>query len=168
MTCGAGAVALSDEGRIVGWEWQALPTLTNNEAEYAGLLLGIALARRLAAEETVFVLDSEIVVGQMAGRFEVHSATLRRWHWQACEAVRGLPAVRFCVVPREWNRLADGLACQAGIAWEWLKKEVDKETRRQGDMVTRWQEPALSLSKGDKWRLGKRTGNQMTRLIPDA
>jgi ribonuclease HI len=124
MTCGAGAVALSDEGQIVRWEWQGLPAMTNNEAEYAGLLLGLKLARRLAAEEAIFLLDSEIVIGQMTGRFAVNSATLRRWHWQACTAARRLPMVRFCVIPREWNRLADGLACQAGIPWEWLREQI--------------------------------------------
>jgi ribonuclease HI len=103
--------------------------MTNNEAEYAGLLLGIGLAHRLAAEEVVFLLDSEIVVGQMTGRFAVNSRSLHRWHWQACEALRALPHSRFCAIPREWNRLADGLACQAGISWSWLMRQVDREIR---------------------------------------
>jgi ribonuclease HI len=119
--CGAGAVARSDDGQIVGWEWQKLPTMTNNEAEYAGLLLGLALAQRLRAQETICVLDSAVVVGQMNGSFGIHSRVLRPWHWRACEAARALPAVRFCLIPREWNRLADGLACQAGIPWEPLR-----------------------------------------------
>ena len=130
-TCGAGAVALDADGRIVGWDWQPLPAMTNNEAEYAGLLLGIGLAGRLGAEETIFLLDSAIVVGQMTGRCSVNSRSLHRWYWQACAVVRSLPAVRFCAIPRELNRLADGLACQAGISWPWLRNEVDKEIRRQ-------------------------------------
>ncbi len=128
-TCGAGAVALDAEGRIVGWEWRPLPAMTNNEAEYAGLLLGIGLAERLSAEETIFLLDSAIVVGQMTGRCAVNSRSLHHWHWQACAAARALPAIRLVAIPREWNRVADGLACQAGISWAWLKAEVDKVTR---------------------------------------
>jgi len=124
ITCGAGAVALDAEGRIAGCDWRPLPAMTNNEAEYAGLLLGIGLAERLGAEETVFLLDSEIVVGQMTGRCAVNSRSLHRWYWQACAAVRSLPAVRFRAIPREWNRLADGLACQAGISWTWLQRQV--------------------------------------------
>jgi ribonuclease HI len=126
-TCGAGAVALDADGRIAGWEWRPLPAMTNNEAEYAGLLLGISLAARLRADETTFLLDSANVVGQMTGRFAVNSRSLHRWYWQACAAARSLPAVRFCAIPREWNRLADGLACQAGISWAWLRNEVDQE-----------------------------------------
>jgi len=129
LTCGAGAAALDADGRLVGSDWRPLPAMTNNEAEYAGLLLGIGLAQRLAAEETVFLLDSAIVVGQMTGRFAVNSRSLHRWHWQACEAIRALPHSRLCAIPREWNRLADGLACQAGISWNWLMRQVDQETR---------------------------------------
>ncbi len=76
LSCGAGAVALAANGTILGWDWRALPAVTNNEAEYAGLLLGIGLARRLHAEEAIFLLDSEIVVGQMTGRCAVNSRAL--------------------------------------------------------------------------------------------
>jgi ribonuclease HI len=127
QSCGAAAVALSADGRIAGWEWETLPPITNNEAEYAGLLLGLRLAQRLRATETVLLLDSEIVVGQMTGRFAVNSKALHRWHWQACEAARAVPSVRFCAIPREWNRAADGLACQAGISWRWLRAQVDAD-----------------------------------------
>jgi ribonuclease HI len=126
LSCGAGAVALAADGAIVGWDWRPLPPLTNNEAEYAGLLLGIGLAQRLHADEAIFLLDSEIVVGQMTGRCAVNSRSLHRWHWQACMAARRLPAVRYVVIPRAWNRLADGLAAQAGISWAWLKGEVER------------------------------------------
>lgn len=129
LACGAGSVAFDDDGRIVGWDWRPLPAMSNNEAEYAGLLLGIGLAERLKAEEVVFVLDSATVVGQMTGRCAVNSRRLHPWNWQACTALRQLRSVRFCVVPREWNRLADGLAAQAGISWAWLRGRVEEVKR---------------------------------------
>lgn len=119
--CGAAAIALDDEGRMLGMEWQHLPPLTNNEAEYAGLLLGLRIARELRAADVICVLDSEVVVGQMEGRFSVRSANLHRWHWRAQELMRELPRVRFLLIPREWNRLADGMACHAGIPWSELR-----------------------------------------------
>jgi|GEM_PF-1008756 len=115
--CGAAVVAYGADGALLGFEVQALPPMTNNEAEYAGLLLGIRLAVRLGCREPVFILDSEIVAGQMTGRCAVNSAGLRRWHWRAIEALRHLPSARFCTIPREWNRAADGLAAQAGLPW---------------------------------------------------
>lgn len=116
-TCAAAAIAYDDQGRMLDWSAQPLPTVTNNEAEYAGLLLGLALAQRWQATEARCVLDSEIVIGQMEGRFAVKSARLRHWHHQATLAVRALPLVRYVQIPREWNRLADGLAAQTALSW---------------------------------------------------
>ena len=122
----AAAIARREDGTIVDWAWNDLPNLTNNEAEYAGLLLGVELARGLQPSEAIFVLDSDVVVGQMQGRFAVNSASLRPWHQRACAAVRHLPAVRYYAVPRSWNRLADGLAGQAGIPWRALMRAIEQ------------------------------------------
>lgn len=127
LECAAAAVAHADDGSILDWAWQRLPKLTNNEAEYAGLLLGLALAQRLGAQEAICVLDSEIVIGQMEGRFAVKSARLRHWHRRACETVRELPVVRYVQIPRTWNRLADGLAAQAAILWPALLAVLEKQ-----------------------------------------
>jgi len=136
--CAAAAVAHGEDGGILDWAWQQLPVLTNNEAEYAGLLLGLALAQRLRVQEAICVLDSEIVIGQMEGRFAVKSTRLRHWHQQACNAARALPCVRYVQIPREWNRLADGLAAQAAFAWPALLAAVGKrEWGREAERVTR-------------------------------
>lgn len=125
MTCAAAAVARSEDGRILDLAWEELPNMTNNEAEYAGLLLGLKLAKRLHAQEAVCVLDSEVVVGQMEGRFAINSARLREWHWKACAAAREVPVVHYRLVPREWNRLADGLAGQASVPWNALQRVME-------------------------------------------
>lgn len=122
----AGAVARRGDGLIVDWAWRTLPAMTNNEAEYAGLLLGIDLARKHRARQATFVLDSEVVVYQMQGRYGVNSQVLRRLHTQACASVRDLPKVRFVWVPRGWNRLADGLTAQAGLNWSSLMQELSE------------------------------------------
>ena len=114
---GCGALVRSQQGDVLDWAWRSLPEMTNNEAEYAGLLLGIELARKRQPHETIFVMDSNIVVGQLCGRFAVHSRSLRRWHRQAEQGLAALGTVKFCAVPREWNPLADALARQAGIPW---------------------------------------------------
>lgn len=131
-TCAAAAIAYDDQGRLLDWAAQPLPTVTNNEAEYAGLLLGLALAQRLHATEARCVLDSEIVIGQMEGRFAVKSARLRHWHHQADLAVRALPLVRYVQIPREWNRLADGLAAQTALPWMALVKMLETGGRTAG------------------------------------
>jgi len=129
-TCAAAAVARRDDGELLDWAWQALPTMTNNEAEYAGLILGLNLARRLGAREVVCALDSDVVVGQMEGRYAVHSPRLRPWHWRACEAARGFQRAVYRHIPRRWNRLADGLATQAGIPWDALRGIVEEGKKK--------------------------------------
>lgn len=126
LACAAAALVRNEQGQIIRWSWQRLPDLTNNEAEYAGLHLGLELAHELRAPEVFMALDSEIVVGQMRGRFMVHSARLRPWYVAACEKARRIPQVRYCAIPREWNRLADGLACQAGIPWFDLRDRISR------------------------------------------
>lgn len=125
-TCSAAAIAFAPSGEILDWAWQQLSALTNNEAEYAGLILGLETAQRLHAQEAICILDSEVVVGQMEGRFRVHSRRLQRWHSAARKQERNLPSVRYCLVPREWNRLADGLVAQAGIPWPVLRTAIEE------------------------------------------
>lgn len=124
LVCSAAAVVRDGDGRILDLAWRELPELTNNEAEYAGLVLGLQLVKRLRVQEVICVLDSEVVVGQMEGRFAVNSARLRQWHWKAVEAARKLAVVRYRLAPREWNRLADGLAGQASVPWPALCKAL--------------------------------------------
>jgi len=121
----AAAVARDTHGRIIDWRWQRLGAVSNNEAEYAGLLLGLEIGVARAASELFCVMDSEVVVGQMRGYFGVNSATLRAWHWQACAAARHIPQVHYCLVPREWNRVADGLAAQAMMPWRDLALAIE-------------------------------------------
>lgn len=121
----AAAVARDRRGRIVDWRWQRLGAVSNNEAEYAGLLLGLEIGMAQGVTELFCVLDSEVVVGQMSGYFAVNSAPLRAWHWQACTAARRIAQVHYYLVPREWNRLADGLASQAMMPWRDLALAIE-------------------------------------------
>ena len=124
--CGCGSLVRSDDGRVVDWAWRSLPTVTSNEAEYAGLILGAELAQRRRAGLTIFVLDSQVVVGQMEGRFSIKSPALRRLHGKAQHAVRALPWVQFCLVPRAYNALADALAHEAGLPWGDLRSHLEQ------------------------------------------
>ncbi|MFN3982775.1 MAG: ribonuclease HI family protein [Caldilinea sp.] len=126
MGAGCGALVRRDDGAVVDWAWRALPMMTNNEAEYAGLLLGVELALRQRAQLTIFVLDSEVVVGQMTGRYAVQSAALRTWRRRVAKRLAALPAVEYRLAPRAWNSLADALARQAGLPWEAVRAYLEK------------------------------------------
>lgn len=110
---GAAAIAISTDGFFHGWLSRHLPRMTNNEAEYWGLLLGFELATQLRLKHVVVYSDSTTVVRQMQGRSLVQSKGLRVLHQRACAAARRFPAVAYQHVPRENNRLADALAVEA-------------------------------------------------------
>ena len=110
---GVAAVARSPEGYFLGWSSRQLPHMTNNEAEYQAALLGLELAAVLAAGEVEIVSDSEVMVNQMSGRSQVHSARLKQLHTQTCLVVRRFERVAFRHVRRKENQLADALATEA-------------------------------------------------------
>ncbi len=110
---GVGAILLDEQGQIVRWGNRKLERMTNNEAEYAGLMLALELAAPMKPQHLCVYLDSAVVVGQMNGECGVHAQSLRPWHRRACHAARRLRRVTYHHVPRLRNRLADALANEA-------------------------------------------------------
>ncbi|PWI06088.1 bifunctional RNase H/acid phosphatase [Streptomyces sp. NWU339] len=100
-----------------------LGVVTNNVAEYSGLLAGLRAARELDPEATVHVrMDSKLVVEQMSGRWKIKHPGIKPL---AAEAARVFPPGRVTYewIPREQNKHADLLANEAmdagarGGAW---------------------------------------------------
>lgn len=110
---GVGAVLLDGQGHILVWGNRRLGQMTNNEAEYAGLVLALELAARLRPRRLRVYLDSAVVVGQMSGEYSVRSRALKPWHRRACHLAQRLGQVTYHHVPRQRNRLADALANEA-------------------------------------------------------
>jgi len=110
---GAAAIARTQKGYFVGWLSRQFPTMTNNEAEYQAVLLGLKLAKRLGADRVEIISDSEVVVRQMRGDSRVLSPRLKRPHQETCRRASEFSIVLFRHVPRELNELADALAAEA-------------------------------------------------------
>ncbi len=116
MRCTGVAVVVRDGGgRILDAASCCLEGMTNNEAEYEALILGIelALSRAEAAERVALLTDSQIVVGQMARQFAVRDRKLAPRHEQASRLLAQLPGATLMFIPRERNWLADALATEA-------------------------------------------------------
>jgi len=86
---------------------------TNNVAEYTGVLRGLALAGELGAEEVHLLLDSKLIVEQLAGRWRVKDAKLVPLHIQVRRHLGGLAGWTAAHVPRAQNAAADALANEA-------------------------------------------------------
>jgi len=86
---------------------------TNNVAEYTAVVRALALARELGAREVVMLLDSKLIVEQLAGRWRVKDAKLIPLWEEARRTLRGLDRWSATHVPRAQNTLADALCNEA-------------------------------------------------------
>jgi ribonuclease HI len=86
---------------------------TNNVAEYTGVVRALDLARRLDAAEVHLLLDSKLIVEQLAGRWRVKDPKLAPLHASARSLLAGFSRWTARHVPRAQNAAADALANEA-------------------------------------------------------
>jgi len=110
---GYGVVVTDAAGSPVTMLHASLGVQTNNFAEYSGLLAALRYALENGATEVAVFSDSELLVRQMQGRYQVKSPSLRPLYEEARQLVRQIPRFRIEHVYRESNRDADRLANQA-------------------------------------------------------
>ncbi|MBD3365976.1 reverse transcriptase-like protein [candidate division WWE3 bacterium] len=82
---------------------------TNNEAEYAALVLGMKAALRAGAKQLVCYLDSELIVKQLRGIYKMKNARLKVFFDEIKALELELERVAYKHVPREKNKKADAL-----------------------------------------------------------
>ncbi|MGW7541075.1 bifunctional RNase H/acid phosphatase [Streptomyces sp. NPDC054770] len=111
---GYGAVVVdAATGETLTEAAEYLGVVTNNVAEYRGLLAGLRAAHALDPTATVHVrMDSKLVIEQMSGRWKIKHPDMKPL---AAEAARVFPAtqVTYEWIPRESNKHADRLANEA-------------------------------------------------------
>jgi ribonuclease HI len=110
---GAGAVLVEPNGQVVDRLGKYLGIQTNNFAEYMGLLLGLRRARELGVQEVEVYADSELMIRQLAGRYQVKSASLRPLYEEALDLLNRFSRVKLVHVPREMNSAADEMSNRA-------------------------------------------------------
>ncbi len=86
---------------------------TNNVAEYSGVVRALELARELGAREVHLLLDSKLIVEQLAGRWRVKDAKLIPLWTAARKTLGGFERWSAIHVPRALNTVADRLANEA-------------------------------------------------------
>jgi ribonuclease HI len=105
----AAAVVSGPAGELLAERGELLGVVTNNVAEYRGVLLGLAAARELGASEVELIGDSELVIKQLTGVYKVKHPDMRPLHAQAIAALRAFEHWSARSVPREQNAAADAL-----------------------------------------------------------
>jgi ribonuclease HI len=105
----AACVISTPDGDSLGEHAQLLGHATNNVAEYQALLLGLARARELGAEEVEVIGDAELIAKQVVGEYKVKNASLKPLHAEALRALKQFARWSIRTVPRAQNAEADAL-----------------------------------------------------------
>lgn len=103
ITTPDGSEALHEAGYWLG-------NLTNNEAEYQGLLHALKAALELGIKSVHVRSDSELMVKQIKGEYRVKAPNLKPLFVQAREGLSKFPQWSIEHVRREKNKRADQLA----------------------------------------------------------
>ena len=109
----AAAVVSTPAGDVVDEAKQTLGVVTNNVAEYRGLLLGLERAAALGATEVEVINDSELIAHQVTGRYKVKHPDMKPLHAQALAALGEFERWSIRPVKRAENADADALVNQA-------------------------------------------------------
>ena len=107
---GAGAVLYHNDEEI----WSAFAFVgynsTNNEAEYAGLIMGLEEASRLEIPSLLVNGDSQLVIRQMRGEYKVKATTLVNPYKKAKVLEKNFQTITYNHVYRNNNVRADKLS----------------------------------------------------------
>jgi ribonuclease HI len=107
---GVGVLILGPDGDVVERLHRFIGEATNNVAEYQALLLALERVLELGYTELEVRSDSELLVRQIQGRYQVKSPGLRPLYKVAREQLAVFRHFDIRHVPREENAEADRLA----------------------------------------------------------
>lgn len=104
-----GWVLVTDEG-IIDEGGEYIGEATNNEAEYEAIIRGLEAAAALGFDEAEVRGDSELIVRQVRGEYDVNVPRLRELRIRVLELLEQFDDWTLEAVPRGVNERADRLA----------------------------------------------------------
>lgn len=107
---GAGVVIREDSGRLLYEAGYYLGRQTNNAAEYHALIRGLERAAQAGPQPVVVHSDSELLVRQLTGEYQVKSPKLAPLFRQVQTLLLKMSRWTVRHVPREENQRADEMA----------------------------------------------------------
>jgi len=114
---GVGVFICNEQGQMIKEASLYLGQSTNNEAEYRAVWFGFETLKKTLSKEKLkqveveLRLDSELVVKQLRGEYQIKDEKLVPWFMKIWNArVADFPRLRITHVPRAENAEADRLA----------------------------------------------------------
>ncbi|HXG35401.1 MAG TPA: ribonuclease HI family protein [Dehalococcoidia bacterium] len=108
-----GVAIFDPQGKQVTAVSRFIGRATNNVAEYQSAITALETAAGLGATRLRLLMDSELVVRQVEGKYRVRNANLQPLWNKLMELKSRFERFEAHSIPRESNRLADRLANQA-------------------------------------------------------
>lgn len=105
----AACVVSATDGETLRERAELLGRVSNNVAEYRALLLGLATATELGADEVEVIGDSELIAKQVNGIYKVKHEAMKPLHGEALAALKRFGSWSIRTVPRAQNARADAL-----------------------------------------------------------
>ena len=109
-SAGAGAVIYKGSQEIWAASLYIGEKITNNHAEYAGLILGLEQAIKMNIKILMVEGDSMLVINQMTGSYKVKSETLLHLYNKSKELQSQFDEIYFSHIYRNKNGRADELS----------------------------------------------------------
>ncbi len=104
----ATGIFLFDENdNLIDFSGSFLGNKTNNSAEYSALLEGLEIALSNDALEVICHLDSELVVKQMNGEYQVKHEDMKELYEKVNKLSKAFKSLSFKHIPRSENKFAD-------------------------------------------------------------
>lgn len=123
------AIVYNESGKEIGRRATYLygDHVTNNQAEYCGLINVLTLAYELGAEEITIFGDSELIIRQFIGRYQVRKEHLKPLHQEAVRRARPFKKVAVKELPRSGkeNKRRNGNAEADALATECMRAGRD-------------------------------------------
>jgi ribonuclease HI len=107
---GAGVLLCDSKENAIPFSFRLEFPNTNNMTEYEALVQGLQKALGLGIRHLLVSGDSELVVNQIRGKYEVHNPCLKQYHQRPKELIEKFLSFNIQAMPRAANHIVDTLA----------------------------------------------------------
>jgi len=106
---GIGCVILDQNDKLVDFDAKYAGKMTNNQAEYHALILGIQLVIDHNINDCEVYMDSELIVRQLNGVYKVKDVKMKVLYEEVVDLLKQIDKNKVMHVKRENNKFADKL-----------------------------------------------------------
>ncbi len=112
---GIGVILREDSNVLFEYREKLPGKVTNNYAEYIGLIRALQLAKKYDYKEITCILDSELIVKQLLGEYRVKNENLKKLFLKVQELQNDFEKINYRHVKRsdKFQKMADWLVNKA-------------------------------------------------------